>query len=395
MGTIAAQVRTWRVRRGLTQQQFADALGRHVTWVKKFEAGDRQADPRLSLLVQIAQVLDVTLDVLLGQSDTAAGSRASAMSSGDLRAALLSPVAHDRPQNNQALNRRVAHGYLAYQASNYQDLQRLLPGLLADARSTAATNPGEPSTTHVLAETYHLISITLMKLGDPDAAWHAADQALATAETLDDPVTAALCGQALTWAATGIGHGATGAAIAQAVLDRHAATLATRDEEGWTAIGMTQLKAAVAAADTGNLTLTRHMLAEARVSADHVRPDANIRLTGFNATNVLLYEASVLAQLGEHLAALNAAERIHPAALTALPRERRTHHLVDTAGSAQAAGRTDQALRMLLDAEQISPQEVHTLPAARTVIKALVHARRGPSGGSGLRELARRAGVPA
>ncbi|WP_261558937.1 hypothetical protein [Frankia tisae] len=118
------------------------------------------------------------------------------------------------------------------------------------------------------------------------------------------------------------------------------------------------------------------------------------RPTGFNTTNVLLYEASVLAQLGEHLTALNAAARIHQAAFAALPRERRTHHLVDTAGSALVAGRSDQALRMLLDAERISPQEVHTLPAARQLIAAFVDARHKPSG-SGLRELARRAGVPA
>jgi hypothetical protein len=128
--------------------------------------------------------------------------------------------------------------------------------------------------------------------------------------------------------------------------------------------------------------LTRHMLAEARASADHVRPDANVRLATFNATNALLDEASVPAQLGEHLAALSAAERIHPAALTALLRERRTHHLVDTAGSAQAAGRTDPALRTLLDAEQISPQEVHALPAARTVIVALQRDFSGPTGSS-------------
>jgi alpha-D-ribose 1-methylphosphonate 5-triphosphate synthase subunit PhnH len=50
-----------------------------------------------------------------------------------------------------------------------------------------------------------------------------------------------------------------------------------------------------------------------------------------------LYEASVLAQLGEHPTALNAAARIHQAAFAALPRERRTHHLVDTAGSALVA----------------------------------------------------------
>jgi len=391
MRSVAAQVRIWRVRRGLTQQQFADALGRHVTWVKKFEAGDRQADPRLSLLVEISQVLDVALDALLGRPD---GPGAPVTRSSDLRAALLRPVTDDRQRNTEELGRRVAHGYHAYQASNYQVLQRLLPDLLADARAAASQCPGEPAVTHVLAETYHLMSITLMKLGDGEAAWHSADRALTTAETVDDPVTAALCGQALTWAATGIGQGAAGAAIAQSVLDRHGAVLATHGEEGWTALGMTQLKAAVAAADAGDLTLARHMLAAAGASAEHVRPDANVRLTGFNTTNVLLYEASVLAQLGEHLTALSTAARIHHAAFAALPRERRTHHLVDTAGSALVAGRSDQALRMLLDAEQISPQEVHTLPAARQLIAALVDARHKPSG-SGLRELARRAGVPA
>src|SRR6185369_5444210 len=346
MRSVAAQVRTWRLRRGLTQQQFADALGRHVTWVKKFEAGDRQADPRLSLLVEISRVLRVDLDVLLGRPERV-DNPGPATAASDLRAALLRPVSDDQPRNAaEELGRRVAYGYHAYQASNYQALQRLLPELLADARPAANRHPGEPAVTHVLAETYHLMSITLMKLGDADAAWHAADRALTTAETVYDPFTAALCGQALTWAATGIGQGAAGVAIAQSVLDRHGPVLSTLGEEGWTAIGMTQLKAAVAAADFGDLSLTRHMLAAAGASAEHVRPDANIRLTGFNTTNVLLHEASVLAQLGEHLTALSTADRIHQGAFAALPRERRTHHLVDTAGSALVAGRGDQALRM-------------------------------------------------
>jgi hypothetical protein len=137
---------------------------------------------------------------------------------------------------------------------------------------------------------------------------------------------------------------------------------------------MMQLKAAVAA-------------------AGHVPADANVRRTGFNATNVLLYEASVLGQLGDYPGALSAAERIHPAALDALPRERRTHHLIETANAALVTGRADMALELLARAEQISPQEVRSLPAARAVITGLVHARRGPAGQGKLRELARRAGV--
>jgi hypothetical protein len=156
---------------------------------------------------------------------------------------------------------------------------------------------------------------------------------------------------------------------------------------------MIQLKAAVAAAEAGDPRLTRDMIAAARTSAGHVRVDANARRTGFNPTNVLLYEASALGQLGDHAGAMSAAARIHPAAFCALPRERRTHHLIETANAALAAGHAGMALELLVQAEQISQQEVRTLPAARAVITGLVHARRGPAGQSELRELARRAGV--
>jgi hypothetical protein len=90
---------------------------------------------------------------------------------------------------------------------------------------------------------------------------------------------------------------------------------------------------------------------------------------------------------------MRAAARIHLAAFAELPRERRTHHLVETASSALATGHADTALDLLVQAEQVSPQQVRTLPAGRAVISGLVHARRGPAGQAELRELARRAGV--
>jgi transcriptional regulator with XRE-family HTH domain len=84
---IAAQVRTWRLRRGLTQQQFADALGRGLAWVKKFEAGDRQADPRVSLLIERARALDVPLDTLLGKDPNSGGQQAEDARIGAVRTA--------------------------------------------------------------------------------------------------------------------------------------------------------------------------------------------------------------------------------------------------------------------------------------------------------------------
>jgi transcriptional regulator with XRE-family HTH domain len=391
---IAAQVRAWRQRRGMTQQLFADALGRHVTWVKKFEAGDRQADPRISILEDIARVLDVPLAALLHVHSPAMASRQDRdTAAGTLRMALLLPVRRDYQADSALIGRRIAHGYHAYQASDYQALGKQLPGLIADTRAAVHASPHDRAARHALAEACHLSAITLMKLGDADAAWHAADRALATADTLMEPVTTALCAQALSWAATGTGQSSAGTAIAQEALQRYGAELAKRGEEGWTAMGMIQLKAAVAAAESRDPGLARDMIAAARSSAGHVRPDANARCTGFNTTNVLLYESSVHAQFADHAAALSTAARIHPAAFDQLPRERRTHHLVDMAGSALAAGRAGLGLEMLLRAEQISPQEVRSLPAARTVITGLVQTRRGPASQRELRELARRAEV--
>lgn len=63
---IAQRVSYWRIRRGLTQPVFAGRLGRSLSWVKKVEAGDRQLD-RLSVLEQVADVLQVDLQLLIGQ----------------------------------------------------------------------------------------------------------------------------------------------------------------------------------------------------------------------------------------------------------------------------------------------------------------------------------------
>jgi transcriptional regulator with XRE-family HTH domain len=60
----AAVVLYWMQRRGLTRKIFADRMGKSLSWVDKIRAGDRQLD-RLSVLRQIASVLDIPLTVLV------------------------------------------------------------------------------------------------------------------------------------------------------------------------------------------------------------------------------------------------------------------------------------------------------------------------------------------
>lgn len=61
--SIAQRLVSLRKQKGLTQQALADALGLHITQVKRYEAGTSQ--PSLEALKKIAQTLRVTTDSLI------------------------------------------------------------------------------------------------------------------------------------------------------------------------------------------------------------------------------------------------------------------------------------------------------------------------------------------
>src|SRR5215472_9780352 len=62
--TIGDQVRTYRLRRGLTQARLAHMIGRSERWLIGVERGG--VDPRLSDAVALARVLRVAVDDLAG-----------------------------------------------------------------------------------------------------------------------------------------------------------------------------------------------------------------------------------------------------------------------------------------------------------------------------------------
>ena len=62
--TLAENIRAFRKERRLTQEKFAEAMGVTVGSVYKWETG--QTIPELSMLVEIADFFDTSMDVLLG-----------------------------------------------------------------------------------------------------------------------------------------------------------------------------------------------------------------------------------------------------------------------------------------------------------------------------------------
>lgn len=60
---FSERLNTIRKSRGLSAQQMADALNIGLRSYRNYESGDRE--PSLAMLVQISDLLDISLDVLL------------------------------------------------------------------------------------------------------------------------------------------------------------------------------------------------------------------------------------------------------------------------------------------------------------------------------------------
>ena len=65
--TIAKRLTDLRKNKGLTQQALANALGLHVTQVKRYESGTSQ--PSLDAIKKISKTLRVTTDSLIFEKD--------------------------------------------------------------------------------------------------------------------------------------------------------------------------------------------------------------------------------------------------------------------------------------------------------------------------------------
>ena len=63
---IGRRVAYWRNRRKMSQQVFADRLGKSKSWVDKVERGVRRLD-KFSVVYEIADVLQLDVQLLLGK----------------------------------------------------------------------------------------------------------------------------------------------------------------------------------------------------------------------------------------------------------------------------------------------------------------------------------------
>ena len=368
---VGRRVALWRVRRQMTQQVLADRIGRSKSWVEKVERGVRRLD-RFSLIRQVAEVLRVDPAELIGPARPSEhGGAVDGVAA--VRAALASyevfTAADSGPAVEREATQRVEHAWSTYQHGDYPRLLRMTPELLDAARRLHATRPGPGA--ELLVRAYRIIALVLVKVGEPELAWLAADRALAVAG--GDPVLAGSAAVPLGQALRGLGQDRLAMTTTVAAADR----IATASVECGPVYGTLLLQAGLAAAGCGETRSVDELLGRAADVAGRIGDGLDYRTASFGPAAVELAHVVAAVESGDARQAVRRHETAtRQLTWRGLPAEHRAAYLVDAARAHLDVGDFTAAGRWLVEADRVVPAEIRCRPSARTVVAEI--ARCGP-----------------
>ncbi|MFC4110422.1 helix-turn-helix domain-containing protein [Micromonospora zhanjiangensis] len=376
---IGRRVARLRTRLGMSQQVFADRVGRSTSWVDKVERGVRQLD-RLSVIELVADALGVTPTVLLDHDDRRGPALAVAASVERVRAALACydtpTVGGGRPAPEELVG-QVGYAWAAYAHAQHLQVVTMLPDLLGAARHAApSTRPGPA--VDLLARVYRLAAQVLVKLGEPELAWLAADRAIAAAG--HDPRRTGRAVVPLAQALRGLDRGRLAMTAAVTAVHRLCPPPSREPAPGDAPLAGTLLvQAALAAAACGDAGSAHELTARAARLAQGYgdQPDGGSGEIGFGATVVDLGRALVSLELGENERAVATHLDVTGGdAWPRLPAEHRAAHLIDVSRAHLNVGDHRAAGHALVTADRLAPAETRLRPAARAALTAVL--RSGP-----------------
>lgn len=398
---IGRRVRYWRERRHLDRQTFADRVGRSTSWLDKIESGER-ALVRLPMIERVAEVLSIEPEVL---TDTAAADRAETCVDVSevqaIRTALsaypaLGGVTTEGLRPLATVLRQAEYLDLAWTTSRFTVVARHLPALIGEAQCHVLTAKGadQLDAHRTLVTTYRLASSMLLKFEANHIAWLAADRAMHTAISTDDTWSLARATRSVARAMTASDQRTEAVTALLAMTDRMRPEL-TQDADNLLALfGMLFLAASITAAESEDTGMALAMHKEATAAAERLRPSHATHNTFFGPTNVAIHRVAALVRLHESGPALEFARTIDPARVARLSPERKVNFLLDLVEAHASTADYPQAVRLLGQAEQTAPEEVHCRPLAHGLLRSLLHNTAGDQGRVA-RQMALRAGVTA
>ncbi|WP_253917190.1 helix-turn-helix domain-containing protein [Streptomyces sp. MNP-20] len=383
--TIGERVAWYRHRRGLSQEVLAGLVGRTSDWLGKAENNRIELD-RLSVIRTLAHALDVSVGDLIGEPTllewsndsgrrTVPALREALMDHRQLTP-LLSPPADGEPSTLANLRTDVGEVWDAYQASRFGFATRQLPLLLADALLAARTYAGaeREEANALLALMYQGAAMELGKPGENELAWMAADRGLAAAQQSGNNVITGSLFRSVTHCLLSTGRYVTAVQLVGDAAGFLEPGLSEATPSFLSVYGTLFLAGAMAAARAEDRATTQAFLREAEATATRLGSDANHMWTAFGPTNVAIHKVATAGELGDFQVASDLGPQIDT---SSLPVERRVRHDLEVARALTARNRSDEALAVVLEAEQLAPEQVRHHYMSRELVLGWVRGTRG------------------
>jgi transcriptional regulator with XRE-family HTH domain len=399
--SLGQRVALYRRRRGMSQEVLAGLAGRTADWLGKVE-NDRIPLDRLSVIRALAGALRVPVeDLIAGDAPAAAPPAASQGPPVQLLRDLLAdyrtvtPLLGNpdmgRPAGMDGLARDVAGVFSAYQASRYGEVTRRIPLLIAAAQAAVHAPRGgaRGKALGLMALSYQCAAMILTQTGESGLAWIAAERGLNAAQDSGQPAVIGSLLRSVTHALLSAGRYGPAAQLTDDAAAYLRKNTGLADPVSLSVYGTQFLAGSMAAARAGDRSAVRQFLGEAHRAASLLGGDANHLWTAFGPANVAIHRVATAVELGDVQVAIDAAPRLDTAAL---PAERRVRHAIDLARAHAARNKTTEAVDMLLDAEQIAPEQLRCHMASRQLTLSLLRVPRSrPT--ARLRGLAHRMGI--
>jgi tetratricopeptide (TPR) repeat protein len=221
----------------------------------------------------------------------------------------------------------------------------------------------------LMAETYHACSAALAKLGEPEAAWIAADRAMAAAERAGNPMLVAAGAFRLVFVFLAARHYDQAEETARTAADALRQLAGGGDLQAMSLRGGLTLQRAVIAARVNDPDAAYGHLERASQIAGRLGEGRNDYNTEFGPANVGLYEIAVAVELGDAGRALRAAATVDTIGLSA---ERRARMLIDVARAHAQRRQVREAVAALREAEEITPEQVRSHDLVRQLVSDLL-----------------------
>jgi len=381
---LGRKIAAERHRRGLSQPELARMIDRSVAWVSQVERGVRKVD-RMSVLETLAAALDVPLAELAAEAPVVAAVTEEPPGAGGLRLVLsgahaLRALLDNRPSPTlDTLRGEAGKAWELAHAGRYTDLTELLRGLVPDLETTARGLPEEQRAEvfELMAATYQACSAALAKLGEPEAAWIAADRAMAAAERAGNPMLVAAGAFRLVFVFISARHYDQAEETAQTAAGALWPMADGGNPQAMSLWGGLTLQRAVVAARVNDPDTAYDQLERARQMAGRLGEGRNDYNTEFGPANVGLQEVAIAVDLGDAGRALRAAAAVDTSGLSA---ERRARMLIEVARAHAQRRQIREATAALLQAEQITPELVRRHELVRQLVSDLLTMHDQPAG---------------